>query len=476
MYLDPDTYRYMQRHDFLAFVEGSFGVLNPQTAFVRNPHLEIMAAKLEECRQGKVRRLIINVPPRSLKSIMASVCFPAFVLGHTPGARFVCASYSQDLAAKHALDTRNLIRSRYYQKLFPWTRISNQKMAANDFAIDRYHGERLATSLGGTLTGRGGEYILIDDPMKPDEALSSTQRQKVKDWYDTTLYSRLNDKERGVIILIMQRLHVDDLVGHLLEKGGWEVLKFPAIAEMDEVFEAETILGPFRFTRKAGEALDQVRESLATLAEIRRTLGSYNFQTQYQQDPKPFGGAMVKTEWLQYYEPHELPAKFLYVIQSWDTANKSGELNDYSVCTTWGYKDGKFYLLDLYRKRVEYPDLRRALESEYKKRYVNAVLIEDKASGTQLIQEAKAVGVTGVLPYCPPAGVDKVMRLHMQTALFEAGNVYLPRNASWLKDYVDELAYFPTGRYDDQVDSTTQALEYLAEKGRVLSKWAKLGS
>jgi hypothetical protein len=194
------------------------------------------------------------------------------------------------------------------------------------------------------LTGRGADIIIIDDPLKPEEALSDAQRKAANEWYDHTLYSRLNDKRRGAIVIVMQRLHEDDLVGHVLAQEPWEVVRFPAIAEADEVHEVETILETKRFTRRRGEALHPDREPLDTLDRIRRTIGEYNFAGQYQQSPAPLGGGLVKAEWFKRYCQSELPERFDRIVQSWDTANKATELSDFSVCTTWGVKGKELFL------------------------------------------------------------------------------------------------------------------------------------
>ena len=360
--------------------------------------------------------------------------------------------------------------SAWYKQLFS-TRLAD-RIAVHDFETADL-GTRMSTSVGGVLTGRGADLIIIDDALKPDEALSESRRKAVNEWYDNTLLSRLNDKAKGCIILIMQRLHQEDLVGHVLEQEPWEVLSFPAIAEQDETFVIESPLGRRYFTRKVGEALHPERESLVTLANIRQRMGDYNFSSQYQQSPIPLGGAMVKTEWLRFYEPGELPERFDIIVQSWDTANKSTELSDYSVCTTWGRANRKLYRLDVIRERLNYPDLTRKVRQMADIHRPNHILIEDKASGTQLIQELQAELLFGIIPYEPPSGTDKIMRLHAQTAWFENGLVWLPRNASWLSDYVTELTGFPGTRYDDQVDSTAQALSHLKVPSS-LEIWARL--
>src|SRR5690242_10740982 len=225
-------YEVLLRHHFAAFRARCFQDLNPQAELAMNWHIEVIAAKLTAVQEGKIRRLIINLPPRHLKSLMASIAFPAWCLGHDPSAQILCVSYAQDLADKLARDCRSIMMSPWYRRIFP-TRLAPHRQAVQEFITTR-QGYRLATSTGGVLTGRGADIILIDDPLKPEEALSDAQRQAANDWYDHTLYSRLNDKRHGAIVIIMQRLHEGDLVGHVLGQEDWEVLSFPAIAEADE--------------------------------------------------------------------------------------------------------------------------------------------------------------------------------------------------------------------------------------------------
>jgi len=473
MTLSPAEYNFILKRDFVSFITRSFQKLNPQTKLLMAPYIEAIATKLEDCREGRTTRLIITLPPRYLKSHSASVAFVAWCLGHDPAKQIICASYGQDLADKLARDTRTIMNASWYKSLFS-TRLSPDKQAVNDFYTTDT-GFRMATSVGGVLTGRGADMILIDDPLKPEEALSETSRKRVNDWFDGTLLSRLNNKAKGVIIIIMQRLHQDDLVGHVLEgPDTWEVVNFPAIAEDDEAHTIESPLGRHVYERKTGEVLHVERETSAMLATTRQRIGDYNFSSQYQQNPIPVGGAMVKTHWLMHYDEPPHKNTFLKVIQSWDTANKSGELNDYSVCTTWGLKDGRYYLLHVFRKRLNYPDLKRAVKDMYGQFEPQTILVEDKASGTQLIQDLESDGVLLITPYVPPAGTDKVMRLHAQTALFEQGRVFLPTQAPWLADYLQELTGFPGSRFDDQVDSTAMALDHLKASSSSLAVWEKL--
>ena len=204
--LSREEYEYFMSRDLMSFTERAFYELNPQAKFLSSPHIEVLVSKLESCRQGKVRRLIINLPPRSLKSHAASVAFPAWLLGHDPTKQIICASYGQDLADKHARDCRTLMTSTFYRRLFPNTHLSLEKQSVNEF-MTTAQGFRLSTSIGGVLTGRGADLIILDDPRKPDEALSETRRNAVNEWYDNTLVTRLNNKETGVIVIVMQSLH-----------------------------------------------------------------------------------------------------------------------------------------------------------------------------------------------------------------------------------------------------------------------------
>jgi predicted phage terminase large subunit-like protein len=450
-------YEVLLRHDFTSFAGRCFQDLNPQTSLAINWHLEVIAAKLTAVREGRIRRLIINLPPRHLKSLMASIAFPAWCLGHDPTAQLLCVSYAQDLADKLARDCRAIMMSPWYRQMFR-TRLAPHRQAVQEF-ITTQQGYRLATSTGGVLTGRGADIIVIDDPLKPEDALSAAQRHACNGWYDHTLYSRLNDKQCGAIIIVMQRLHEDDLVGHVLEQEGWDVVRFPAIAEMDETHEVETIFGRRSFARRQGEALHPDREPLSTLDRIRRTIGEYNFAGQYQQSPAPRGGGLVKADWFKRYNEKNRPETFDRIVQSWDTANKATELSDFSVCTTWGIKGKELFLIGLFRRRLEYPALKRAVREQQGLYNADVVLIEDKASGTQLIQELRSEGCGGVTTQYQPTA-DKVMRMHAQTALIENGFVFIPESAPWVAEYLHEITVFPNGKHDDQVDSTAQFLDW----------------
>ena len=316
------------------------------------------------------------------------------------------------------------------------------------------HGFRMATSVGGTLTGRGADLVIIDDPQKPDEALSELSRERTIDWFKNTVSTRLNDKSKGCFIVVMQRLHEEDLIGHLEAQGDWSVLRFPAIAEETELHSYRTVLGEATYTRQPGEALHPEREPIEILQQMKSLLGEYNFAGQYQQRPSPTGGGIIKLKWFRTYLPTDPPETFGNIVQSWDTATSVSELADYSVCTTWGINQKNVYLLDVHRERLEYPDLKHRVVALASRYAAKVVLIEDKASGSQLLQDLKREGVYTLKAYQPVD--DKIVRMHTASSLLEGGFVYLPARADWLDRYLNELSSFPRGRKDDQVDSSSQ--------------------
>jgi len=426
-----------------------FHVLNPSAIFHMNWHICAIAYYLEQVRLGKIKRLIITVPPRSLKSIMCSVAFPAFVLGHDPTKRLIVASYSADLAIKHGNDFRKIVNSAEYHGIFPGMRISAMKDTQTE-VVTTLNGFRLAISVDGALTGRGGDIIIIDDPIAALAAVSQKSREHVANWYFNTLLSRLDDKQNGAIVLVMQRLHEDDLVGvQLRGSDAWTVLSLPAIAQQDE--EIPIGNGQVHF-RRAGDVLHPEREPREVLESLRAQLGPEIYSAQYQQRPVPPGGATIKRAWLRRYD--QLPQSG-QVIQSWDVANKQGEENDYSVCSTWRIYDKRYYLIDLLRGRFDFPTLRTKVSQQAKLHKASQILIEDAGFGTALIQELKTAhfSVVGVKPE-----YDKKIRMAIQSAKFENGRVFFPKEAPWLRDLEDELFAFPNGRHDDQVDSISQAL------------------
>jgi predicted phage terminase large subunit-like protein len=441
------------RNNLRAFVHKVFTTLSPGQKYVRTLHVDALVYQLERVLRGDVRRLNVNMPPRSLKSIVTSVAFPAFVLGHDPTRRIICVSYSGDLAKKLSNDFRAIVEAPWYQELFPGTRIGPYKNSETEIEFTR-RGFRLATSVGGTLTGRGGDLIIIDDPLKPDDALSETKRSSVNQWLTNTLLSRQDDKRTAAIVMVMQRVHIFDPSGFLLDQSDeWEVLSLPAIADRDV---AIPISDTDFYRRKAGEALSPEREPLEVLEDLKQQMGSDAFSAQYQQTPAPPGGAMIKRRWIKVYLELPPQEERLMTLQSWDTASKGGPQNDWSVCTTWVLtRDKRWYLLDVWRARVDYPELKANVVALAKRWNARRVLVEDAGSGISLVQELRAV-VAGIVAVKPER--DKVSRMAVASALFEAGQVYFPKRAPWLADLEAELFVFPVGRHDDQCDSISQAL------------------
>ncbi|MFC6637016.1 phage terminase large subunit [Sulfitobacter sp. JBTF-M27] len=450
------------RKDLSSFIQQTFATVDPGTRYLHSWHIDAIAFELEKVAAGETTRLIITMPPRSLKSVAASVAFPAWLLGHNPQQKVVAVSYSETLAEKFALDCLKVLQASWYRAAFPATRIAKGKGARSDFETTR-GGGRFSTSVSGTLTGRGGDIIIIDDPHKPEDATSDLRRQSVLDWYKSTLLSRLNDPVGGPIVLIQQRVHEEDLAGMLLEQEGWRHLDLQAIAE-----ETHGIDLGWRgaVARKKGDLLHPDRLPHSLLERRRLELGSYVFAAQYQQRPAPLGGGMVKWEWFDTYDSAPERQGGDMIVQSWDTAITAEETSNYSVCTTWLVRQRrKSWLLDVRRSRLEYPELQRAVMEEAGKWRASLVLIEEAGSGIQLIQTLKSTGGLNVLGIKPRT--DKKTRLMSGTPFIEAGKISIPVDATWLADFQRELVHFPRGKFDDQVDSLSQFLSWLGAPSKV---------
>jgi predicted phage terminase large subunit-like protein len=448
------------RRDLWSFVQKSFMTLEPGRQFQPNWHQQAICYQLERINRGEIKRLIINVPPRYMKSICVSVAFPAWVLGHDPTRRVICVSYGEDLARKFSIDCRTVMESGWYRHIFPRVGTDQQRQRNMEIVTGKRGGRR-AASVGGSLLGHGADLIIVDDPMKPEEAWSEALRRKANEFYDSTLYTRLNDKTKGAIVIVMQRLHEDDLVGHVLEKEDWEVLSIPAIESEGRGYRLGS--GPDDvYWREEGELLHAQREPEEILDRIRVNLGSLSFSAQYQQTPLPVEGNFVKRQWLKFYDMEEIPTPLDLIVVSWDTASSESDAADYSVGTVWGLKDGTIYLINVIRGRYQVPELRRTIVDVHLHYDATATLIEDtdigRAIGQDLLRERR------IRPIMRRPRYDKQARLLAQSPRFEEGRVLLPNNEPWLADYIDEVMGFPNGRYDDQVDSTSQALEWLWRK------------
>ncbi|CAA2142219.1 phage terminase large subunit [Hyphomicrobium sp. ghe19] len=443
------------RQDLASFIARAFATVDGSQPFAANWHIDLIADRLMRAYRREIKRLIITLPPRNLKSISASIAFPAWALGKNPALRFICASYSQELSGKLARDCRTVMSAPWYRRALAAGGLNPHKQAEGEFET-LAGGYRLSTSVGGTLTGRGGNFIIIDDPIKPQDVQSEPRRQSVKQWYDSTLYSRLDNKKDDVIILIMQRVHVDDLVAHVMEKEPWEHLRLPAIAEEDESY---VLLDGRKVGRREGEPLHPEREPLKVLRQLRASMSSYQFSAQYQQAPVPAEGNLLKWRWFQRYESLPPRGGNDRIVQSWDLATTSGETSNWSVCTTWLIQKGKYYLQDVLRMRMEFPDLKRKAVSHARALRANVVLLEEAGIGIGLIQQLRSEGNGIRWIGMRPEG-SKVDRVAAQSAIIEAGAVFIPRHAPWLDDFRNELLAFPNGRNDDQVDSLSQLLNW----------------
>lgn len=448
------------RTDLRYFVWKCFQTILPGTPYLPNWHIEAIVHQLVRVQSGDIVRLLINQPPRSLKSICVSVAYVAWLLGHDPTRRVIVVSYSNEFAAELHRQFRMVIDAPWYRALFPAMRPARD---TGTELVTTAGGSRYATSVSGTLTGRGADLIIVDDPLKAEEAMSDVSRRRVIDWYGGTLVSRLNDKERDPIVVVMQRLHESDLAGHLLAQGGWQHLDLPAIAVDDGVIP----IGRGKVKkRRTGDILHAERESKEALDRMKAEIGSLQFSAQYQQRPVPLEGNLIRREWFRYYD--QLPQQGVAgrIVQSWDIAMMTGEANDYSVCTTWRMIKADYYLVDVFRGRLAYPDLRRMVASLAAKHAVETVLIENAGPGMSLLQDLwhdLPHGMTRPLGQTPNG--SKEDRMAAQSAKIEAGHVHLPKNADWLDTFLHEILAFPHGRHDDQVDSVSQFLKWSSRRG-----------
>lgn len=450
---DRDLLMHAARTDFLTFARLMFGVLNPGVRFEHNWHLEAIAAALERAIHSRTVRQIVTLPPRSLKSFLISEAFVAFLLGQNPGLQIICVTYSEKLSETQSLNTARIMRSPLYKRIFPNTCLERDTML---YLTTSKGGSRRAASVGGSITGFGGDWVIIDDPMNAPDAHSKSARDSVIAYFDRALSSRVNDETSSRFIAVMQRLHQDDLVGHLLAKGGWDELRLPATATGPALID----LGHGRQYRvEPGDLLHPRRLPLEVLDRKKLEVGSIVFQAQYQQDPVPADGNIVHAEWLRFYtnDPRGADAR---IVLSLDTAVKTNPANDYSVCTVWASRPQSHHLLHVWRAKVEYTQLKPIVIQLYQHYQADHLLIEDHNNGATLIQELRSFGIpaTGRTP-----NRDKETRLVAATPFMESGQMYLPVDAPWLQEFVTELLAFP-GRHDDQVDSVSQYFAWIAER------------
>ncbi len=460
MRIDPAV---LHRQHFKYFLRMAFAEFHPNEAPLQlSWYVLSMVHALQQTIDGVCPRLAINIPPRHGKSITVAVAFTAWLLGQDPTQKILVATYNEDLARLHDRMVKQLMTSPAYRAAFPNTVVDRK----NTRQLEIYTtagGFRMAVTTGGSATGFGGDFIILDDCMKAQDAGSESERIRVREWYRGTIGTRLNDKSKGVIISIQQRLHEDNLTSFILAAGAAH-LNLPSIATKHESIG----IGNGKVhEREPGDILNPEREDRDTLDRLRREYGPRMFDTQYQQDPTPAEGIVVQLHWFPRYEEAPERESFRKIVQSWDTAWSDEPDAAFSVCTTWGYHENRWYLLHVLRERIAFHDLRGRIIHMHKRWKPDEVIIEDAASGKALWPEFRAVGPIRPLMWNVPSE-GKLERLIAQTGWMEAGRVVLPQEAPWLEDYLHELKAAPNCRYWDQVDSTTQFLEFaLSRRGWV---------
>jgi predicted phage terminase large subunit-like protein len=442
------------------FVQWMWPVLEPSTPFVPNWHIDLLCEQLEEVSAGRCPRLVINLPPRYMKSILVSVMWPCWEWMRTPSLRLVFVSYSESLATKHAVDRKNLLLSALYQRLWgDRFRLAPDQQTKLDLHNTR-RGAMITTSVGGSITGKGGTRIIIDDPHNPMQAESDAQRQRAIDFFTGTLATRLDDHKKSAIVLVAQRLHYADLSAFCLSRDFASVI-LPVEAEY-----STTIVFPRsgrRVERQAGDVLWRVREDEAQLARQKEILGSHRYEGQYQQRPSPSAGSLFERQWWRFYD--ELPPCTHYA-QSWDLAFKDGPSNDFVVGLVAARQDASIYVMDRIKARMGFRETCAAIQS-MTRRYpqAGAVYVEDAANGAAVLDFLKT-SVPGLIGVQPEGG--KYSRASACQPRVEAGQVYLPRprtpsgtlipGREWVEDFIEQMAQFPHGAHDDDVDAFSQLL------------------
>lgn len=455
-----------------SFVEQAWPILEPDVPFVPNWHIDLIAEYLELVTAGEVKRLLINVPPRSMKSILVSVLWPAWEWIRQPGGRWIFVSYAETLANKHSLDRRTIIQSDWYQQRWgDRVRLASDQNVKNAFQNTR-RGMMVATSIGASIMGKGGGRIIVDDPHNPTQAESDVQRETAVTSFRSTLSTRLDDKKTGAIVVVMQRLHEGDLAATCLELG-YTHINLPAEAEV-----ATTIVMPRSHTvihRAVGDLLCPAREGRAELDALKRDLGSAAYAGQYQQQPAPAGGQIFHRDWLQYYD--ELPPCHSFA-QSWDMSFKDHKDSDYVVGLVAGRIGADIYLIDHVKGQWAFSETcRRVLALVHRYPHATRILIEDSANGPAIVDALRHT-VSGILSVRPDAG--KIARAHAVQPQVEAGNVYLPNprphgqlipERAWVDDFMHQLAVFPNGAHDDDVDAFTQLLAHWPRRRKISPVW-----
>ena len=459
------------------FVLQAWFIVEPSTPFVPGWHVDAIIEHLEAVTAGQIRNLLINVPPRHMKSLLVSVFWPAWEWIRFPERRWLYSSYGAQLSIRDSVKCRRLIESHWYRERwadrFALTSDQNTK---GRFDNDR-SGYRLSTSVGGAATGEGGDRIVCDDPNNVNEVESDAVRKATNDWFDVVMSTRTNDPKTATKVVVMQRCHQQDLSGHLLEQGSWDHLCLPAEYEGSNTVTSIGFSDP---RKEHGQLLWAERFGSKEIESLKVSLGSYAAAGQLQQRPSPAGGGIIKRHWFRYWQPRganlppvmvqlpdgmyisitaiDIPHHVDEQIQSWDCAFKDLATSDYVVGQAWGRLGSLYLLADQIRGRMDCPATIKAVR-ELSAKFPGALakLIEDKANGSAVIQMLSHE-LAGILPVNPEGG--KIARAAAVSPLIEAGNIYLPHPsyAPWVHDFIEECAAFPNGAHDDQVDAMTQAL------------------
>jgi len=439
------------RNDFRAFVEKCFNHLNPGQTYHDNWHVGVIAHALAECLAGNTKRLIILLPPRNLKSTIVSIAWPAYVLGHFPSKKFVCASYAQELANQLSNDTRSIMNSDWYRELFPATLISPVKDTQGLFVTTEFGG-RMATFIGGIMTGFGGDIVIIDDPQKPQDMEHESARHKARNWLLNTALSRFNSPKDGILIIVMQRLHEDDLAGYLIENNPeFTVLKIPTRADEELVYKLDS---DTEVHLEAGAYLQEDRIGPVEFEAKRKEMGSREFSAQYQLDPLPLDGGTFNFDWFDLCD--KVPA-FSELIMSVDVAVTEGGGN-YTAVTLWGHLDHHWYLTACHRFQFDAAKVRQAVQNLDQKYQPDLIVIDSTGVGKGMVAELRNKGFRHVYPSI--AKFSKIQVANDVVAMIEGGRVSILASATGLAEFRKEIISFPNGKFDDFVDSMTQVLRF----------------
>ena len=446
------------------FTKGAWPIVEPGTEYLHTWHIDLIAEHLEAVTAGEITRLIVNIPPRNMKSLQVSVMWPCWEWGPMmrPELRYLFCSYAASLSTKHSLDRRRILESDWYRAAWPHIVMATDQNVKTEYE-NTARGVMISTSVGGSATGKGGNRVVVDDPVNPQEAYSDADRRSANDYVDRTLPSRLDDKRRDAMVIVMQRIHDDDVTGHVLARslpGEWVHLCVPA-----EAPEPTRIVFPRSgriVTRELGELLWPEREDADVLAKMKRAMGTRDYEAQYNQNPAPPEGAMIKPAWFNFWR--ELPEGLTDWLQSWDMTFTDTDASDYVVGQVWAKTGADRYLVDQIRGRWDMPktlQMVRALCVKWPQATLK--LVEDKANGPAVIATLRR-DVGGFVAVTPKGG--KIARLAAVSPIIEAGNVYVPDPAlhPWVEDYLFECSRFPYGAHDDQVDGMSQALQRLTRR------------